>query len=1302
MANTFALMVACEIMKHGSMVLNLAFETEVDKLLFRKQPPEPFFVLAAIKKQTMEQPPNTKEETMDDLPSSDSIASNDKALYPNWCHRNQAPISAEAIKTQFENLARRFQFQHSNVENMHEYLMCQLNSRASRTSCQQALLSIHRDYIGGDNANYKRWYFAVWSALETNYSVKDWTEYKSFKNLQTRLGAVIAATAPVEEERPQSKCSDIFSEVLDGGTCNPLLQLEYKWKFDLYNASEIEYIQQIALYLMIWGEANNVRFLPEGICFIFKICWDHWKSENKKGILLPINYFLDQVITPLYQYIRSQKYQKTTSGVWKRRNLRHDKIISYDDMNQFFWHPDLIRNIKLKNGDILYNVSKEVRFLHLHLIDWDKCFFKTYREVRSWNHLITNFGRVWIIHITMFWFFTAYNLPTLYTVNYSQLLNNPPPPQVQLSMVALAGVIPPIMTIWGIFFEFTFIPMRFPGTLASTLGRLFYCVVILLINLGPGVYTLWFIPLTVYSIHGYWISVVQFFTAVATLVYFAITPPAKLFGSLLRQNMNSNRTNEFAATFAPLDRKGQINSLILWICVFGAKFTESYFFLTLSFRDPIRVVAIMATNRCHSDSLISTKWLCANQPKIILVLLILTDFVLFFLDTYLWYIICNCLFSILLSLHLGISVLTPWRNIFLRLPERILSKIVYKKAPGSPASLISLIWNAIIISMFREHLLSVEQTRKLLFIDLSDGNIRPPVFFVFQDDASFSLKDFFVCGKEAERRITFLAHSISTSIEEPLPVKALPMFTVLVPHYSEKIILSLKEILKQPHQSRISLLEYLKQLHREEWNVFVKDSKTLHKFGEGDFEESHEANSYNDIAKLPDTEGRDIYASVGSGKEDLSQFMQNEINDIPYYCVGFKDSDSFKPLRTRIWASLRCQTLYRTISGFTNYQTALKILYQAENKEEIQYLLAEEVEEHLDQFSRTKFQLLVSMQKFQSFNETELEDAKSLFQAFPLLKACYLEEEKMSVEESTYYSTLLDTSRVNEEGNYGVKYRIKLSGNPILGDGKADNQNNAIIFSRGEYLQTIDANQDNYLEECLKIKSVLAEFEELRIDALVEYLPGSIGCVEQSQVAIVGAREYIYSENIGVLGDVAAAKEQTFGTLFARTLAAIGAKLHYGHPDFLNLIFMTTRGGISKATRELHLNEDIYAGMNAISRGESMEKGIKRTATRIWKHLVSLTPLFEVFVCNIYAESLRRNITYGGATYIPTGRGFAIIVPPILDAQFKLVDKTKVRLGPQISTLVFQPVGQNYNDTGSNAPLNIPRQKPSYTMTTIR
>ena len=38
-----------------------------------------------------------------------------------------------------------------------------------------------------------------------------------------------------------------------------------------------------------------------------------------------------------------------------------------------------------------------------------------------------------------------------------------------------------------------------------------------------------------------------------------------------------------------------------------------------------------------------------------------------------------------------------------------------------------------------------------------------------------------------------------------------------------------------------------------------------------------------------------------------------------------------------------------------------------------------------------------------------------------------------------------------------------------LGDGKPENQNHALIFTRGDALQTIDMNQENYFEEALKM-----------------------------------------------------------------------------------------------------------------------------------------------------------------------------------------------------------------------------------------
>ena len=110
---------------------------------------------------------------------------------------------------------------------------------------------------------------------------------------------------------------------------------------------------------------------------------------------------------------------------------------------------------------------------------------------------------------------------------------------------------------------------------------------------------------------------------------------------------------------------------------------------------------------------------------------------------------------------------------------------------------------------------------------------------------------------------------------------------------------------------------------------------------------------------------------------------------------------------------------------------------------------------------------------------------------------------------------------IAETGRRRPKFRIELPGNPILGDGKSDNQNHTIIFYRGEYLQLIDANQDNYLEECLKIRNVLSEFEEYAVSSQSPYAQWGHQDFKKSPVAIVGAREYIFSENIGVLGEIA-------------------------------------------------------------------------------------------------------------------------------------------------------------------------------------
>ena len=57
---------------------------------------------------------------------------------------------------------------------------------------------------------------------------------------------------------------------------------------------------------------------------------------------------------------------------------------------------------------------------------------------------------------------------------------------------------------------------------------------------------------------------------------------------------------------------------------------------------------------------------------------------------------------------------------------------------------------------------------------------------------------------------------------------------------------------------------------------------------------------------------------------------------------------------------------------------------------------------------------------------------------------------------------------------------------------------------------------------------------------------------------------------------------------------------------------------------------------------ELTERGFYKAITRLGKQFASFSPLFEVFVCKIYAHSLSSDISIGGARYLATGRGLQL------------------------------------------------------------
>lgn len=307
--------------------------------------------------------------------------------------------------------------------------------------------------------------------------------------------------------------------------------------------------------------------------------------------------------------------------------------------------------------------------MKLDKVDWNAVFFKTYYERRTFLQLLVHFNRIWVIHVSLYWFYTAYNSQKV----YQQSDGSAPTAAMKWSVTALGGAVASIIMIAVTLAEFTLIPTTWNNSSHLT-RRLFFLLVTLCLTAGPSVYILFYdngkknnLPLI--------LGIVQFFLGVVATLLFGIIPSGRMFGDRVASKSRKYLASQtFTASYPTLSREARATSILLWILVFGCKFAESYFFLTQSFQYPIQVMVGMKIQSC------TTKYigdgLCRNQVAFTLAIMYVMDLVLFFLDTFLWYVIWNTVFSIARSFALGLSIWTPWNKIYSRLPKRIYAKLL--------------------------------------------------------------------------------------------------------------------------------------------------------------------------------------------------------------------------------------------------------------------------------------------------------------------------------------------------------------------------------------------------------------------------------------------------------------------------------------------------------------------------------------------------------------------------------------------------------------------------------------------------
>ncbi|KAL4273829.1 hypothetical protein GQ457_13G025180 [Hibiscus cannabinus] len=381
-------------------------------------------------------------------------------------------------------------------------------------------------------------------------------------------------------------------------------------------------------------------------------------------------------------------------------------------------------------------------------------------------------------------------------------------------------------------------------------------------------------------------------------------------------------------------------------------------------------------------------------------------------------------------------------------------------------------------------------------------------------------------NNEARRRLAFFSNSLFMKMPQAPEVEKMIAFSVLTPFNDEDVLYS-KETLKSDDHG-VSILYYLQILYVDEWRNFI--------------ERMH----------------RERRVTV-----DLSTTVSRDV---------------------RLWASYRGQTLARTVRGMMYYFRALQLLAFLDSSSETDITVTQEEaiasarllhKGHEYGIALMKYTYVVSCQKYWEHKvggDPRADEITDLLKQNEALRIAYVDEVSVGNGEKEYHSVLM---KYDQQLEREVEiYRIKLPGPMKLGEGKPENQNHGLVFTRGDAVQTIDMNQDNYFEEALKIRNLLQEFKHRH---------------GIHRPTILGVREHIFTGSVSSVAWFMSSQETSFVTLFQRLFAnLLKIRMHYGHPDFFDRLWFMTRGGLSKASKVINISEDIFAGFNCTLRGGSV------------------------------------------------------------------------------------------------------------------
>ncbi|KAJ3369060.1 hypothetical protein GGF31_005519, partial [Allomyces arbusculus] len=443
------------------------------------------------------------------------------------------PVTRELIEDMFIDLQRRFGFQADSVRNQLEYMLTIIDSRVARMSLNMAVASLHADIIGGENANYRQWYVTTFGPYE----------------LGPDPGADPMGTLTQKVVRS-------------------------RWRKAMKRLTQTDRAMQTALWFCIWGEAANVRFMPECLCFLFKLACDHLMLDKAAPAPTTVldGAFLNKVITPLYRAYREQGYKVSEDGKLVRQRRDHSDIVGYDDLNDMFRDWDALAALATKGGQKLLDMPASERYWMLDQVEYK--LRKTYLEKRTPLHLVTNFSRIWILHLVGLYYMAMGQADFMFPEAMHRARH--------WSLVACGSAIGVIVTMVAKWAEYSFLPITVKRT-----AYLVWCqsvlFVILIANLAPTAFIYWFTGQDLAQRGAgpvaMGVTAAHLILSVVTSCYLLIVPPADLFRRSWLQTRQDLVEHGFIAHFLPPTPWDHALSLGTWGAILFIKFIGGYFYL---------------------------------------------------------------------------------------------------------------------------------------------------------------------------------------------------------------------------------------------------------------------------------------------------------------------------------------------------------------------------------------------------------------------------------------------------------------------------------------------------------------------------------------------------------------------------------------------------------------------------------------------------------------------------------------------------------------------------------------------------